>query len=629
MEIAIFRLLYIENGQNFNPGINNKIRTLPIFESCLAMLYKPFLQMEFTVNIDNYKQFLQKEKYLVIDSEFIKNNSLETFSKIIIKDIKDKGLLLSILKVNLPKTKLEITDCIYSAVVIEESIIDEVIFNTVEVSENKEGKFAPFRTFIDNSRLKYLWFYYCKLYNGLIVRKESEIESLSINETDIDRSFTFLNSTCKTITVESSKISEVIVDRNDYPKKQGKTKVDTINIFRTEGLKNIKVWEVIFKNIHIHKVILNKTEKLTDHNNEIYITTPEKYKDIEEIKISESTISSKTIVAIDKTNHLKLFNSNLNEVILNYWHINSLSLSNCKFSNSIYFGRSNQIKTIDKLLIENCTFDDIFNMSSIEFKEEAFFKGLIFKKYPSFFYHNTIPENCKTDFQYSNLQNLVFQKIDFRFFSFKEFDITNVEFRDCRWLTERKYFISRNLIADDNTNAVKTDELVRIKDIYSKLRMSTEKSSDFLNFGKFYISEQETKRKIHKKRNDWVEFSIMGFHKVISSYGENFIKPLFFVFCSMLAFSFLFIFTGFYVGDNLVKYELSFQVSNTLNTLKHLGYSFIYSLKNILPFQVSLNFYLHSDKTLQLSQTLELIHKLINLILATSFTAAFVRYLRK
>ena len=121
----------------------------------------------------------------------------------------------------------------------------------------------------------------------------------------------------------------------------------------------------------------------------------------------------------------------------------------------------------------------------------------------------------------------------------------------------------------------------------------------------------------------------MGLHKEISSYGENFKKPLFVVFCSLILFSFLFIFTGFYVGDNLVKYEFSFEPSNTLNTLQDFGYSLIYSLKNILPFQVGLNFYLHSDKSLQLSQTLELIHKLINLILATSFTAAFVRYLRK
>lgn len=585
--------------------------------------------MEFTINIDNYKQFVRKDKYLVIDTEFIEKNSLETCLKIIIKDIKDKDLLLYVPKVNLPKTRIEVNDCIFTAVSIEDSTIDEVIFNTVEVSEGKEGKFAAFKTFIDNSKLKYLWFYYCKLNNGLIVRKESEIESLSINDTIIDRSFTFINSKCKTITVESSNVSEVIIDRNDYPKENGKTEVETINIFRTEGLKNIKVWEVTFKNLHIHKVILNKTEKLTDHNNEIYIKTPDKYKDVEEIKISESTIASKTIIVFDDTKHLKFFDSNLSEVILNYWHIDSLLFSNCKFSDSIYFGRSNQIKTINKSFIENCTFDDTFNMSSIWFKEEAFFRGLVFKKYPSFFHHNAIEKNCETDFQYSNLQNLVFQKIDFRFFSFKEFDITNVEFRECRWLSERKFFISRNLVFDDNKDTNEIDELVKVKDIYSKLRMSSEKSADFLNLGKFYISEQETKRKIHRKKKDWVEFSLMGFHKAISSYGENFKKPLFFVFCSIVVFALFFIFTGFYIGDNLVKYEFSFQASNFFNTLRDFGYSLIYSLKNILPFQVSLNFYLHSDKSLQLSQTLELIHKIVNLILATSFTAAFIRYLRK
>jgi hypothetical protein len=585
--------------------------------------------MDFTIDIDNYKQFVRNDKFLVIDIEFIEKNSLETCTKLVIKDIKDKDLLLYVPKVNLPKTRIEVNDCIFTAISIEDSTIYEVIFNTVEVSEVKEGKFAPFKTFIDTSKLKYLWFYYCKLYNGLIVRKESEIESLSIYETIIDRSFTFINSKCKTITVESSNVSEVSIDRNDHPKEKGITEAETINVFRTEGLKNIKVREVTFKNIHIHKVILNKTDKLTDHNNEIYIRTPDNYKDVEEIKITESTIAAKTILVFDNTKHLKIFESTLGEVVLNYWNIEKLLFSDCKFTESIYFGRSNQIKTIDKLLIENCTFDDIFNMSSIWFKEEAFFRSLVFNKYPSFFYHNAIEENCKTDFQYSNLQNLVFQKIDFRFFSFKEFDITNVEFRDCRWLSEGKFFVSRNLVVDDKKDINEIDELVKIKDIYSKLKASSEKSSDFINLGKFYISEQEAKRKIHRKKSDWIEFCLMSFHKTISSYGENFKKPLFFVLCSIIFFAVVFIFTGFYVGDNLVKYEFSFQASNTTNTLRDLGYSLIYSLKNILPFQVSLNFYLHSDKSLELSQTLELIHKIINLILATSFTAAFIRYLRR
>lgn len=585
--------------------------------------------MEFTINKDNYKQFVRKDKFLVIDNEFIVNNSLETCSKITIKDVKDNQLLLYVSKVNLPKTKLEVNECIFTVISIEESTIDKVIFNTVDVNEPIEGEFSLFKVFIDNSKLKYLWFYYCKLYNGLIVRKDSEIESLSINDTFIDRSFTFINSKCKTITVESSNVSEISIDRNDYPKENGKTEVDTINIFRTEGLKNIKVWEVVFKKIHIHKIILNKTNRLNDHNNEIYLRIPDDYKEVKEIKITESTINSKTVLVFDKTENLKIFDSNLGEVFLNYWHISNLLFSNCKFADSIYFGRSNQIKTIEKLLIENCTFDNIFNMSSIWFKEEAFFRGLVFNKYPSFFYHNAIDENCKTDFQYSNLQNLVFQEIDFRFFSFKEFDITNVEFRDCRWISERKYFVSRNIVIDDNEKINEIDDLLKVKDIYSKLKMSSEKSSDFINRGMFYISEQEVKRKIHKKNGDLTEFWLMGFHKTISSYGENFKKPLFFALCSTVCFAFIFLFTGFYTGDRLIQYEIAFQPSNTLKTLNDFLYSLIYSFKNILPFQVSSNFYLHTDISLAKTQTLELAQRILNLILATSFTAAFIKYLRK
>jgi len=585
--------------------------------------------MEFIIDANNYDQLISENKYLIVDNKFVKDNSLETFTKISIKNIANKSLLLFISKVKLPKIKIEISNCIFSEVLIRDSEIDEVVFNTVEVSESKEGNFALFKTFIDNSKLKYLWFHYCKLNNGIIVRKESEIESLSVYDTFIDRSFTFINSKSNTLTIESSNVTEIVIDRNDFHKPNGKTEVDTINIFRTEGLKYIKIWDVNFKNLQIHKIILNKSEKLTDHNNEIYIKAPDKYKDVESIKIDDSEILSKTIIVFDKIKHLEFFNSSFDEVTLNYWKVDSLIFSNSKFSNSIYFGRPNQIKIINKLLIDNCVFDHIFNMSSVLFKREAFFRGLVFKKYPSFFYHNLIDEKCKTDFQYSNLQNLVFQEIHFRHFSFKEFDITNVEFRDCRWSSDRNFFIDRNLVLDEQMSNNEIEDLIKVRDIYSKLRVSAEKSSDFLNLKKFYISEQETKRKIHRLKKDRTEFILMSFHKIISSYGENFKKPLFFVFCSIILFALFFMFSGFNVGNRLVKYEFSFQASNTFNTLRDFGYSLIYSLKNIVPFQMGINFYLNSDKSLELSQTLELIHKILNVIFATSFTAAFIKYLRK
>lgn len=584
--------------------------------------------MEFTINADNYNLFTINNN-LIIDSEFIKNNYLNGYTKINVQSVKNKDLLLFISNVELPKTKIEVKECLFSALSIANSKLDEVIFNTVEVNESKEGKFTLSNIFIDNSKMKYLSFHFCKLYNGILVRKESVIESLSIHDTFIDRSFTFFNSKCQDLTIESSNVSEVIIDRNDYQKPNGKTEVDTINIFRTEGLKNIKVWEVDFKNLHIHKVILNKTEKLTDHSNEIYVKTPDKYKNVEAIKISESSILAKTIIVLDEIKQLDFASSTFNEVILNYWQINSLTFSNSKFSDSVYFGRLNQIKTINELLIDNCVFDNTFNLSSVWFKKEAFFKGLVFKKYPSFFYRNIFDKKCKTDFQYSNLQNVVFQQIDFRFFSFKEFDITNVEFRDCHWLSDTTFFMSRNLVVDEQINNDEIEELIKVRDIYSKLRLSFEKSSDFLNLKKFYISEQETKRKIHRLKKDRTEFTLMSFHKIISSYGENFKKPLFFVFCSIILFALFFLFTGFNVGDRLVKYEFSFQPSNAFNTLRDLGYSLLYSLKNIVPFQMGTNFYLNSDKSLEFSQTLELIHKILNVIFATSFTAAFIRYLRK
>ncbi|UAY55687.1 hypothetical protein [Arachidicoccus terrestris] len=584
---------------------------------------------QFIIDESNYIQFLQNGLSLIIDQAFISSNSLTVCPKLKIKNIQKKSLQLFISGNQLPHTELEITDCTYDKIVIENCAFKNVTFNSVEVSEPKEGAMQIYKTFIDSSNIKNLGFYYCTLYNGIIVRRGTETESLSIDNTLIDRNFTFLNSKSNSISVNASTISEIQIIRSDYPKEGETTEVETINIFRTEGLKNIRIWEVAFKEINIRKIVLNKTDKLTDHNNEIFITVPDGWKDVEEIKIGNAYIYSKIVIAIDKIKSLKVFDSNLNKVFFNYNEVKELALLDCKISDTIYFGNISSIKMVDKILIENCIFEDTFNMSLNFLKKELKLIGLIFNKYPSFFNRNLLHKNCKTDFNYSNLRNLIFQRINFENFSFKNFDISNAEFKDCTWQSDERKGIIKNTITDDNKEIKDTNQLIKIKNIYAKLKLSTEKSSDFLNSERFNISEQDIKRRIHKSRKHHVEYILMGFHKAISTYSENFKKPLFFILCAILIFALVFLFSGFYSGDRLVRYALSWQASNGIQTIKDFFNSIIFSTKNILPFQINKEFYLQSGESLPLTQTLELIQRIINLILAACFTAAFVRYLRK
>jgi len=585
--------------------------------------------MNYYIDSNNFSQYLQNGNSLVVNSNSVQNLFSNGYTKITIQSIPVNTLYLLLEFINLPTLQIEVNNCFFLALAVKEIFVDQLTFHDVQVSESRPEEFTLFKTSVDTSQINNLWFFKCKLYNTLIIRKETGIGSLRLDGTFIDRSFVFANSKCDDLTINSSNILAVNIDRTDTYDKKGETEIKTLNIFRTEGIKTIRIWETEFKNLHFHKILFLRSESLNYFNNEIHIHAPENYTDIEEIKISDSNILAKTIISTEKIKNLKIFDSNLDKLILNYGYIDNMLFSKCVFDDSLSFGQSNKLKKISKLEIENCTFEDTFNMSCIQFEKKAFFRGLIFKKYPSFFHDILIAKNCNIDFKYSNLENVIFQDTDFEFFTFKDFDITNVEFRNCFWKEEKKHFITRNIIIIDADKTEDIDNRIKLKDIYVKLKLNSQKSSDFINYGKFYISEQETKRRIHYLKKDWTEYILLGFHKAISSYGENFKKPLFFVLLLVFVFATLFMFTGFYVGERLVEYDFAIDASNLIKTANDFRYAFVYSLKNVVPFQTSLNFYLHSEKNLQSTQTLELLHKLINLILATSFTAAFVRYLRK
>lgn len=587
--------------------------------------------MKFTFDDSNYQSFVRNDKYLVIDEQFLIDNILQQAEKIFIKNIKDINISLVINKVDLKQIKVDINGCSFKGFFIQDSTVSELTILGLEISEFKESKFKQFKTIIDTSTIQRLWINDSKFYNGFLIRRNCTIVDLSIWDSILEYSFTFLNSKSSKITIESSSADDISIDRNDYPVKGEKTEVETINIFRTTITKNMKIWEVDFKNIHFHKIKLNKSESLTDHNNQIFITTPDREGEhvVEEIKISESEIFSKVIISVDKINKTTSLKTTFNDFRINFWGIESFVSYDCKYTGSVYWGFPNHLKTINKFLMNSCIFENEFTLSDTWFKEECYFKSCVFQKYPSFFTHNTILENCKTDFKFSNLQNFVFQEIRFTHFVFENLDITNSQFKDCIWEEKKEKFIRRNIVADETKCQDKADSLIKLKDIYSKLKVNCQKNSDFINYGKFYISEQETKRKIHKNAKSWVEYSLLSFYKFISSYGENFKKPLAIMLFVLILFSFIYLFTGFFSGDRNINYELCLDLSNTEQTLRDWTSSLVFSLKNIVPFPMSQNFFLHSDKTTSSTQVLELFHKISNLVFATSFTAALIRYLRK
>jgi len=590
--------------------------------------------MEFVIDNNNYSSFLRKSsKHLIIDDTFIKDNSLEEAEKIILENVKDKSIYFRIANIDLKATEIEISNCeFYSIHVVNSTIPKTTIFETT-ISSQRTDIWKPYFVTIDNSSIKVCWLTSVTIYNGILIKNGSKIEDITIWQSVIDR-FYFTSSTSKKIIFESSTIDEVEITRNDYPVQGAKTLVEEIDIFRTTVNKTIKIWEVKFNKIHFDKIKLLKSKLLTDFSNEILIVAPptkhgEEGLKIEEIKITGSYINSQVNITVDKLSSFISYDTDYDAFWINFWTINKVRIAECKFIGNIYWGAANRIKNIDEFQIEGCIFENDFSLGNISFEKECSLKSSMFKSYPSFFHRNLILENCKTDFNYSSLENFVFQEVNFKNFTFENLDITNSQFIDCKWIEAKNRFLKRNIVKDELSSNHNVDSLVKVKNIYSKLKTNCQKNSDFINSGKFYISEQEIKRHIHMKNGSWVEYWLLSFHRFISSYGENFKKPLALMLTLLVLFSFVFLFTGFINGDTLVKYQCGLDISNTGQTLVDWYYALVFSLKNIIPFEITKDFFLHSDKTTATTQVLELIHRIINLIFAASFTAAFVKYLRK
>jgi len=585
--------------------------------------------MKLEINNENYKSFLKQEKFLRIDNDFLVDNQVSKDSIVEIKDVKDKSIIFWISEIDLQSLKIEIKDCSFDGFFVEDSKFLELNIFSVEVSEFKEAKFKTYKTNIDKSIINRIWCFRCTFNNGFLIRNNSEVQKVRCDDCSIDYSFTFINSKSKEIEIESSKLDDISIERSDYPIQGVKVFVEKINIYRTAINKNIKIWEVEFKTISFYKIRLFKSENLSEHNNEIFITVPEYYKDSEKIEISESNIASKVIISINKLAEFNSYKTFFQDFRINFCEITNFKFSSNRISGNISWGFQNHLKSIENFTFNDCFVNGDFYISDTVFAKQLCIKGSLFNKFPSFFVDNNISNDCTVDFEYTNLKNVVFQEINFENVSFKNIDITNSEFKDCYWNTEKGIFFERFKVLDEKTVSEMVADLVIVKNIYSKLKSNFQQNKDYISSGKFYISEQEIKRLISLKNKSRFEYILLSFHKKISAYGESLSKPLCFILIFMFLFSWIYMFSGFYSGERIVHYNFCLDIHNFVPTLHDWSLSFVLSLKNIVPFSLNGDFFLTTKATLPLSQFVELLHKIINLILVASFTEAFIRYLKK
>ncbi|MCD8455245.1 pentapeptide repeat-containing protein [Tenacibaculum finnmarkense genomovar ulcerans] len=584
--------------------------------------------MEFKIDNSNYKSFLKNDKLIAIDKTFIKDNKIDAKASIIIEEIRDKNVMIYVIGIKMNDLNIEIKESTLYGIFFENAIINDLKLLYLEISEYKEAKFKTFKTYFDNSNIKSIWMHESKFFNGFLVRNESIVESIRINDSYIDHSFTHFDSSSSKLTVESSTIDDLSFQNNDIHKKGIKSTIDVINIFRTEIKIGFEISKIEFKELHLHKTNILKSTGLSDFKKDIFISLPDEYKEVEKIEFTECNIDRRLIITLNNLKELYSHDCSFQYFRINFWKIISFRFFNNTIFDNIFWGFQNHLKTIEKFAFNNCEVKGEFYLSDTHFKELLSIQGSSFNTNPSFFEHNTIYDTCKVDFEYSNLTNFVFQEVNFKNVSFKNIDIENAQFKDCEWELITKPFFNRYKVQNENKANNKTEDLLINKSIYSKLKSSFQKDNDYINSGRFYISEQESKKAISLKNKNYFEYILLSIHRNISSYGESVSKPLLLLLCLILISAFIYLFTGFNSGKRLIEYNLVFNFDNTSQTIKDFFQSVIFSLKNVVPFSVGNKFFLNGFG-IKITEVLELIQKIFSLILLASFTESFVRYLKK
>lgn len=167
---------------------------------------------------------------------------------------------------------------------------------------------------------------------------------------------------------------------------------------------------------------------------------------------------------------------------------------------------------------------------------------------------------------------IIFRKIDLSKCEFLETDLTKVEFIDVTWAkTGGTYkWFKTNAVYDAIKNGKNGDyDYGLIAQLYRRLQINYIDNCYYSEAGDFHIGEQEMARRGKGKFRRI--FSTNMFYKLISNYGESFVRPLLWLVFVLLLFPAIFLYSGIDLSSlnepasknpNIVRYKFSANPAN-------------------------------------------------------------------
>lgn len=290
----------------------------------------------------------------------------------------------------------------------------------------------------------------------------------------------------------------------------------------------------------------------------------------------------------------------------------------------------------------------LYDKNYLSIKTDAiFFTAMKFQGH--FEYTNGKSTNVK------NPPALLFQNINFS--QMKSASLINANLEKARFTfskIDEIYFLNPRWADDEKNYDCIYDELSPSKDVeieevlrlYTQLKQNYESNRDFILAGHWFYKELNIRKKIHQNEklktfkqkflNNMVILAIDIYYK-ISSYGQNFVKPLALLVFFLILFSPLYMIGGFTYNKVPISFELDFtnirnfgycyyveyNIFTETNFLSNLFSSFLYSCSTLF-----LNLNRNFESASKITNLFQIAHYLINITIVPLFFLALRRRFR-
>lgn len=563
------------------------------------------------------EKYIFEDKHLILSQDFFdqipENENEVSFVEI------NKNISLHIQKANIKQNKVEFNKCKFTEVWITGCVFSDLYFNDCEISKEFTAFYIkPPKFFIDSTTIKTFWTNFSTYFGGLVFRNNSIINKIYVWHCKLDDDITIVKSRIEEdVTFQTTQLYHLEIRDASFVKK--------LNLFKSTFFYGVDLYQCEVNELTIHESdFLKADSKNLSFKNGLKIIDT---KNLEQVQIIGSTIETETSLSLDSCKLLKIIASKFNSFAISHWE-SKIKIYDSVFNGDAYFG-INRIKVSKKFILKNTIFNGRVNLWGYQIIKKFVVASCSFNKYPATFSNIEFAKNCKTDFSLTNFSNCIFENIDFSEVHLRTFNIENAEFKDCTWgvVNEGKY--SERFVVGDEKSETKLPELERIKLSYSQLKKYFYERENYIDGGKFYISQQEINRRILELKNESFKLFILNVHRKISYYGESVSAPFLWMFLATAFFALVYLFTGFEKNNIPVSYELSLDLGNWESTLIDFTISFILSLKNIVPISIESDFFVQISSEYRFSQVISFTQKLINIVLLGSLINSITKFIKK